>query len=124
MLRPYTLNLDDSLMHAAKMRAVQEKTSVSEIVRRLLSGYLGVADPRPPRIEAAGIVEVLSRYSRGDLQRSQAMRALGLDIADLGRFNALMGEFEIAWPAPDGGRASHQASIVAEIISREGGAAR
>jgi plasmid stability protein len=44
MLRPYTLNLDDSLMHAAKMRAVQEKTSVSEIVRRLLSRYLGVGD--------------------------------------------------------------------------------
>jgi hypothetical protein len=89
-----------------------------------LSRYLGVADARPSRIDAPDIVEVLTRYSRGDLQRSQAMRALGLDIADLGRFNALMGEFEIAWPVPDGGRASHEAGLVAEIISREGGAAR
>lgn len=35
MLKAYTLNLDDSLMLAAKSKAVQDRTSVSEMVRRL-----------------------------------------------------------------------------------------
>lgn len=124
MLRAFTLNLDDRLMQAAKARALQERTSVSEIVRRLLSGYVGLAVEQPPMADPTKISEVLDRYSRGEIRRSEAMHAVGLDIADLDPFNALMIEFGIGWPEQDTARVAEQAEIVAGIIAREGEAAR
>jgi hypothetical protein len=124
MLRAFTLNLDDRLMQAAKARALQERTSVSEIVRRLLSSYVGVAVVQPATVDATKITEVLVRYSKGEIRRGEAMRAVGLDIADLDQFNALMVEFGIGWPEQDAARVAEQAEIVAGIVAREGEAAR
>src|SRR5580692_12130881 len=112
MLRAFTLNLDDRLMQAAKARALQERTSVSEIVRRLLSSYVGVAVEQPATVDATKITEVLVRYSKSEIRRGEAMRAVGLDIADLDQFNALMVEFGIGWPEQDAARVAEQAEIV------------
>jgi hypothetical protein len=124
MLRAFTLNLDDRLMQAAKARALQERTSVSEIVRRLLSSYVGVAVEQPATVDATKITEVLVRYSKSEIRRGEAMRAVGLDIADLDQFNALMVEFGIGWPEQDAARVAEQAEIVAGIVARESEAAR
>ena len=122
MLRPYTLNIDDRLMHTAKARALQERTSVSEIVRRLLSGYVGLAIEQPASIDDVKAAETLSRYSKGEIRRSEAMRAIGLDIVELDRFDSLMTEFGFDWPEQDPARVAQQAEIVAGLVGRKDGA--
>lgn len=122
MLRAYTLNIDDRLMHAAKARALHERTSVSEIVRRLLSGYVGLAIEQQALADGAKVAETLSRYSKGEVRRSEAMRAIGLDIVELDRFNSLMTEFGFDWPEEDPARVAQQAEIVAGMVARKDGA--
>jgi hypothetical protein len=117
MLRAYTLNIDDALMKAAKQRALDDGTSVSEVVRRLLSDHLGVQWKESAMQPPDEIMKSLARYSAGAIRRNEAMRAIGLDVADLGRFNALMAEFDISWPALDMVRIEQQAAVVTELIS-------
>lgn len=117
MLRAYTLSIDDALMKATKQRALDEGVSVSEIVRRLLSDYLGVKAEEPAMTAPDEIMEILRRYSAETLSRSETMRAIGLDVADLGRFNALMVEFGIPWPVFDMERIKRQGAVVAELIA-------
>ena len=119
MLRAYTLNIDDVLMKAAKQRALDDGASVSEIVRRLLSNYLGVAANEPTVLPSDEIVETLGRYSTGAIRRNEAMRAIGLDVADLDRFNALMAEFGIPWPVHDMERIELQGALVAELVAAQ-----
>jgi len=97
MLRPYTLNLDDSLMMAAKSKALQDRTSVSEMVRRLLSEHLGLSNRMVDNVpDEKKIIETLESYSLGQLKRSEAMRAIGLDPVELETFTSLMSEYGIS----------------------------
>lgn len=116
MLRPYTLNIDEDLMRAAKSRALSERTSVSDIVRRLLAGYVGFQADDDATIEDERVLEVLRRYSAGGMRRSEAMRVIGLDPIELDRFNDLMDQFKIPWPAPDRARAEQEGAVVASMI--------
>ena len=122
MLRPYTLNLDDYLMMAAKSKALQDRTSVSEMVRRLLSEHLGfsdrMADNTPHEKE---IIEILEDYSSGQLKRSEAMRTIGLDPVELEAFTSLMNEYGISWPEVDRERAEKEGEHVARAIAFNSG---
>ena len=122
MLKAYTLNLDESLMMAAKSKALQDRTSVSEMVRRLLSEYLGLsdrtADNTPHEKE---IIEILERYSSGQLKRSEAMRAIGLDPVELEAFTSLMSEYGMSWPEVDRERAKKEGEYVARAIAFNSG---
>jgi hypothetical protein len=79
-------------------RALQERTSVSEIVRRLLSSYFGAAVEQPATVDATKITEVLVRYSNGEIRRGEAMRAV------VGREHCLFAEICLIGPMV--GRAS------------------
>jgi len=122
MLRAYTLNLDDSLMMAAKSKALQDRTSVSEMVRRLLSEHLGfsdrMADNTPHEKE---IIEILEDYSSGQLKRSEAMRAIGLDPVELETFSSLMSEYGILWPEVGREQAEKEGEYVARAIAFNSG---
>ena len=122
MLKAYTLNLDDSLMMAAKSKALQDRTSVSEMVRRLLSEHLGLsnrmADNAP---DEKKIIETLRSYSSGELKRSEAMLAIGLDPVELEAFTSLMNEYGISWPEVDRERAEKEGEYVARAIAFNSG---
>ena len=122
MLKAYTLNLDDSLMMAAKSKALQDRTSVSEMVRRLLSEHLGLsnrmADNAP---DEKKIIETLRSYSSGELKRSEAMLAIGLDPVELEAFTSLMNEYGISWPEVDRARAEKEGEYVARAIAFNSG---
>jgi len=123
MLKAYTLNLDDSLMMAAKSKALQDRTSVSEMVRRLLSEHLGLsnrmADNTP---DEKKIIEILEDYSSGQIKRSEAMRAIGLDPVELEAFTSLMNEHGIPWPEVGRERAEKEGEYVARAIAFNSGA--
>ncbi|OPY66815.1 MAG: hypothetical protein A4E57_02617 [Syntrophorhabdaceae bacterium PtaU1.Bin034] len=122
MLRPYTLNLDDSLMMAAKSKALQDRTSVSEMVRRLLSEHLGLSNRMVDNVpDEKKIIETLESYSSGQLKRSEAMRAIGLDPVELETFTSLMNEYGISWPEVGRERAEKEGEYVARAIAFNSG---
>lgn len=122
MLKAYTLNLDDSLMMAAKSRALQDRISVSEMVRRLLSEHLGFSDRMVDNtLHGKKIIEILEDYSSGQLKRSEAMRAIGLDPVELEAFTSLMSEYGISWPEVDRERAEKEGEYVARAIAFNSG---
>jgi hypothetical protein len=118
MLRAYTLNLDDSLMMAAKTKALHDKTSVSEMVRRLLSEHLGIGDKTAGDApDERKIVETLKKYSSGQLKRSEAMQEIGLDQVELGAFISLMNEYQIQWPEINREQAKEEGEYVSRAIA-------
>ena len=122
MLRPYTLNLDDSLMMAAKSKALQDRTSVSEMVRRLLSEHLGLSNRMVDNVpDEKKIIETLESYSSGQLKRSEAMRAIGLDPVELEAFMSLMNEYGISWPEVAREHAEKEGECVARAIAYNSG---
>lgn len=48
MKRPVNLTLDEDLFLRFRIRAIEEKTSASAIIEKLMGAYLGEA-PYPPR---------------------------------------------------------------------------
>jgi uncharacterized protein (DUF433 family) len=64
--------------------------------------------------------DILTKYSTGGITRSEAMRRLGLDLAELGTFAALMEQYQIPWPKPDRERAEREGEIVAAAIKEAG----
>ena len=122
MLRAYTLNLDESLMMAAKSKALQDRTSVSEMVRRLLSEHLGFGDRTTDNApHEKRIIETLGNYSSGQFKRSEAMRAIGLDPVELETFTSLMNEYRISWPKVNRERAEKEGEYVARAIAFNSG---
>jgi uncharacterized protein (DUF433 family) len=59
---------------------------------------------------------ILTKYSTGEITRSEAMRRLGLDVVELGKFTELMETYEIPWPVTDRQRAEKEAEIIAAAI--------
>lgn len=122
MLRAYTLNLDDSLMMAAKTKALQDRTSVSEMVRRLLSEHLGFSMQTVKNTpDGKKVLEALEAYSSGQLKRSEAMRAIGLDPVELEAFMSLMNEYGISWPEVAREHAEKEGECVARAIAYNSG---
>ena len=79
-MRHFTMNIDDGLLQAAKLRALQTRRTVSDIVRELLArevGWSGATEAAPIDDEKAS--PVLRAYSEGRIPRRRAMESLGLE---------------------------------------------
>lgn len=100
VLRNTTLNLPDELVQRAKAYAAQHGTTMTAIIRAHLEAITDPARSEPP--------EALEAYSKGLLDRDDAIRALGLrDHADL---LVAMGQAGLSMPMPPPNVVDNQAA--------------
>jgi plasmid stability protein len=58
-----TISIDDDLLRRARIRALENGTSVNALLRRYLQAYVGVDDERVRAIE--GVIELSKRAKAG-----------------------------------------------------------
>src|SRR5664279_6311024 len=76
VVRQFTMNIDDSLLQAAKLYAVTTGRTVSDIVRDLLAREVGWSGSGPlAPLDDVRAAPVLEAYSTGRISRRQAMQA-------------------------------------------------
>ncbi|MDP4021340.1 hypothetical protein Q8W71_01785 [Methylobacterium sp. NEAU 140] len=117
-MRQFTMNIDDSLLLAAKRHALGAGITMSDLVRDLLAREVGWSPvPDTPVVAEASAVPILRAYSEGRLTRRQAMQALHLAPDRQVDFVAAMNRFAIPWPQPDPGQIDREAALVAAAIA-------
>jgi len=109
----------------AVTRLLGRRTWIEEVLRRIPPDVFA----RESQLLLSAIEEgqkiiqtrdILAIYSTGEITRSEAVRRLGLDLAELGTFTALMQQYQIPWPEPDRERAEREGDIVAAAIEDAG----
>jgi hypothetical protein len=115
-MKQFTMNIDESLLHAAKLHALQHGTTVSDLVRSMLLERLGVKPVGNVRLDDSDIDRVLSLYSAGEIDRRDAFEQLGFSVDQFGDFADLMNERRLQWPALDPKASAEQGEIVAALI--------
>ena len=116
-MRHFTMNIDDGLLQAAKLRALQTRRTVSDIVRELLArevGWSGATEAAPIDDEKAS--PVLRAYSEGRIPRRRAMESLGLEPDQYVASVAAMTRLCVPWPAVDREQVEREAEIVVQAI--------
>ncbi|RKZ82754.1 MAG: hypothetical protein DRR19_20150 [Candidatus Parabeggiatoa sp. nov. 1] len=73
-MRDLTVQLDDSLFNAANFYAVQHSTSINRIIQAHLAQLVSVKQPE---------TDPLVCFSRGEMDRLEAMKALNIDYSTL-----------------------------------------
>jgi negative regulator of replication initiation len=116
-MRQFTMNIDDSLLQAAKAHALSTGRSVSDIVRDLLAREVGWSAEQPllPP-DDAGTRPVLQAYAAGKLTRRQAMDRLGLPPDRYPDFASAMNRLSVPWPKPDPAQIEREADLVVQAI--------
>ena len=120
-MRQFTMNIDDSLLRAAKAYAVKHDRNVSEIIRDLLAREVGWRALPPKEVADIGderSKSVLLSYSAGNIDRREAMARLGLGPEDYSLFADFMWKLSVPWPQADRGQIDREAEIVADAIAR------
>lgn len=116
-MRQFTMNIDDSLLQAAKAHALSTGRSVSDIVRDLLAHEVGWSSAQPPPSpDDFEAWPVLQAYSAGKLTRRQAMDRLGLPPDRYPDFAGAMNRLSIPWPKPDPAQIEREAALVVQAI--------
>jgi hypothetical protein len=70
-----TLSIEDSLFHAAQVYAEQRGTTISQITQAYLAQLTGVKQSEE--------IDPQVRFSKGEMNRFQAMKALDIDYSTL-----------------------------------------
>jgi plasmid stability protein len=116
-MRHFTMNIDDGLLQAAKLRALQTKRTVSDIVRDLLAKEVGWSgETRSAPIDDGKAFPVLHAYSEGRIPRRRAMESLGLEPDQYSAFVDAMTRLSVPWPAVDREQVEREADIVVQAI--------
>jgi hypothetical protein len=116
-MRQFTMNIDDSLLQAAKLHAVTTGRTVSDIVRDLLAREVGWSGSGPlAPLDDVRAAPVLEAYSAGRISRRQAMQALDLDPERQPEVVEAMNRLGIPWPEIDRGQIDQEAEIVVQAI--------
>ncbi len=120
-MRQFTMNIDDSLLLAAKKHALETGRTVSEIVRDLVArevGWNGQVEPAP--LDDEQVWPVLTNYSNGRTSRRRAMDEIGLSAEKYSEFVDLMRRHCVPWPKIDREQVEREAEIVVAAIKEAG----
>lgn len=89
-----TIVVDDALLKRARIKAVEQGTSVNEVCRKAIEGYAGAPDSSPAALltQIRSIARAVKGSSAGEplwpgreLLYDEALRERGLDSAPPGR---------------------------------------
>ena len=116
-MRQFTMNIDDSLLQAAKAHALSSGRTVSDIVRDLLSREVGWSpNEAAPPLDEVRAHPLLVAYSERRLSRRQVMQALDLTPERQAEFVEAMNIRSIPWPKSDPEEIEREAEIVVQAI--------
>ena len=111
------MNIDDSLLQAAKAHAFSSGRTVSDIVRDLLSREVGWSpNEAATPLDETRAHPLLVAYSERRLSRRQAMQALDLTPDRQVEFVEAMNRSSIPWPNTDPEQIEREADIVVQAI--------
>jgi len=116
-MRQFTMNVDDSLLQAAKAHALSTGCSVCDIVRDLLAPEVGWSSGQPPLSpDDAEAQPVLQAYSGGKLTRREAMERLDLPPDRYPDFASAVNRLSVPWPKLDPAQIEWEAELVVQAI--------
>jgi hypothetical protein len=114
----FTMNMDENLLQAAKLHALQHGTTVSDMIRELLarelSGKKGATSTDDRKLPLYTPHQILTAYSRGRLGVDEAAARLGLQ--GYRELAIAMADAELPLPGTDRSTIDTQAAGAADVL--------
>ncbi len=116
-MKQFTMNINSDLLREAKSFALKHDTTVSDLVRSLLSEKLewkGDVSRVPDYQETQ---KILRDYSERRVGKRESFDLLGLRVDQYDVFAELMNNSELSWPEPDRLAAIDEGKLVELVIA-------
>jgi hypothetical protein len=112
-----TFSIDDALLHAAKVMAAKQNTSVNALVRQALE-HVVATDGAVALSASSGVAQALVDYSMGRKPRLATMQELSID--DYGVLIRLLNEAGLPHPMIPLGQREAMADQLVEVLKAAG----
>ncbi|WP_061934666.1 hypothetical protein [Aureimonas sp. AU22] len=116
----FTFLIDEDLRRAAKIYAAERGTTLSDLIRDLLTSKIGWKVIMSAEPDDATLRAVLAAYGDGLIERSDALQRLGRDPSEVLWLRERMNELGVAWPQQAREAAESQSDGFVELLTEEG----